>query len=97
MGLRSTSQRLRRRHNVNKALDAYVAWRDACLAVQVAHRSWRGRRGAGATLAFYAYEDALEREERAANVYAKLIRALGEVTSVSPPQLRAEMSAGREG
>lgn len=97
MTLKSTNHRLLRGRDVHKALDAYVEWRDECIAVQAAYGAWRGRRGTQAALAFYAYQDALEREERAANVYARLIRALAAATSASPPRRRADISASRGG
>jgi hypothetical protein len=95
MTLKSTNHRLRRGRDIHKALDAYVEWRDACIGVRAAYGAWRGRRGSDAALAFYVYENALEREERAANVYAKLARALGEVTGAGPPQRRPEISASQ--
>jgi hypothetical protein len=97
MTLKSTSRRLRRRGDVHKALDAYVEWHDACIAVQAAYGVWRARRGSDRVLAFYAYEEALDREERAANVYARFIRAFGEATGASPTQSLAEFSVSWEG
>ena len=97
MTLKSTNHRLRRRREVNKVLDAYVEWRDACVAAQVAYGAWKVRRGGDRVLAFYAYEDALDREERAANVYARVIRAFGEATGASPTQSLAEFSVSWEG
>jgi hypothetical protein len=97
MTRKSTNPRRRRRSDVYKALDAYVEWRDACVAVQVAYGVWRIRRGSERLLAFYAYEDALDREERAANVYARLVRAFGEVTDASPTERLAEISASETG
>jgi hypothetical protein len=95
MTLRPTSHRQRRRRDVHKALDAYVEWRDACVAVQVAYGLWRSRRGSDRALAFYAYADALDREEHAANVYARLVRAFGEATGAGRAVPLAEISASR--
>jgi hypothetical protein len=92
MTLRPTSHRQRRRRDVHKALDAYVEWREACLAVQVAYGLWRSRRGGDRAFAFYAYEDALDREEHAANVYARLVRAIGEATLTGRAVPLAEIS-----
>ena len=97
MTLGSTSRRRRRRREVHKLLDAYVEWRDACVAVQVAYGSWRARHGSDRALAFYEYEHALDREERAANVYARLVRAFGDVAHAHPAAPRAEVSASRGG
>jgi hypothetical protein len=92
MTLMPTSHRRRRRRDVHKALDAYVEWREACVAVQVAYGLWRSRRGSDRALAFYAYADALDREERAADVYARLVRAFGGATRAGAAVPLAELS-----
>ena len=55
-------------------IDLYVEWREECSAVQLAYERWhRASRGDRAA-AFAAYSAALDREERASNLYADLIR-----------------------
>jgi urease accessory protein UreF len=55
-------------------IDLYVEWREECSAVQHAYDRWReAERGDRAT-AFAAYNAALDREERASDVYAAMIR-----------------------
>ena len=57
--------------------DAYLAWREQCVAVRTAYLAWRRARAAEAALAFDAYEAALKREEAAAEAYAALMRRVG--------------------
>jgi hypothetical protein len=66
-----------RRDTRELAVDAYVAWREECVAVRAAYLAWRRARAAEAALAFDAYEAALDREEVAARAYASLIRRVG--------------------
>lgn len=68
----------RRRADVDSVLAAYSAWRAECAAVRAAYGRWaRGaRRDVDVTVA--AYLAALDREERAAERYARLlVRARG--------------------
>ena len=95
MALKPKSNRLRRRRDIHKALDAYVEWREACVAVQVAYGLWRSRRGSDRALAFYAYADALDREERAADVFARLVRAFGGATGAGAAVPLAQLSGSR--
>jgi hypothetical protein len=73
---------MKRRSAVDLAVDAYVAWREACVAVRAAYVSWRRAPSADATRAFHAYQAALDREELAAKVYAELIRRVGFVADI---------------
>ena len=66
---------------VDKLIDAYVSWREACLRVSDAYGSWAGETGPGATSAFGWYVAALDQEERAADVYAALVRRAGQLPS----------------
>jgi len=52
--------------------DAYLDWREALEVAEDAYRACGGLRGAEAQLAFEAYVAALDREERAAEVYSRL-------------------------
>ena len=70
-------RRFRRRRGTRElAVDAYVAWREECVAVRTAYLAWRRARAAESALAFDAYEAALDREEIAAEAYRKLIRRI---------------------
>jgi hypothetical protein len=66
---------------VDKLIDAYVSWREACLRVSNAYGSWAGETGPGATSSFGRYMAALDQEERAADVYAGLVRRVGQLPS----------------
>ena len=76
-------RRLRKRRDTReRAVDAYVAWREECVAVRTAYLAWRRARGAEAALAFDAYKAALDREEVAAEVYAALMRRVGHLVEI---------------
>ena len=72
--------RLSQKRVVDRLLDAYVSWREACLRVSDAYGSWERRTGADATPAFGVYMAALDQEERAAEVYAGLVRRAAKVS-----------------
>ena len=55
-------------------IDLYVDWREECSAVQLAYEGWREASDDGRDTAFAAYNAALDREERASDIYAALIR-----------------------
>jgi|HubBroStandDraft_3_1064219.scaffolds.fasta_scaffold268700_2 hypothetical protein len=55
---------------LDAALAAYVNWREECIAVRDAYRTWEHASAEDAEVAFDDYEAALYREEHAANVYA---------------------------
>jgi hypothetical protein len=70
---------------VDETIDAYVDWREECTHVWDASRRWESAVGADAALAFRAYGAALDREERASEVYADLIGRLGHRVAGRPP------------
>jgi hypothetical protein len=61
---------------IDEAMDAYVEWREECARVWDAYHRWLSAVRADAALAFPAYLAALDREERASEVYASLIGRL---------------------
>jgi hypothetical protein len=65
-------QRLR----VDAAMDGYVGWREACAGVHHAYDGWRNAARDGAGRAFGSYMSALDREERASQIYARLMTAI---------------------
>ena len=81
-----TSSGAQRRRDADDAFDAYVCWREECIAVDRAYSAWTSAGLADAALAFDAYTDALDREERAANIYVRLMRQLGQLvgTGLAP-------------
>ena len=64
---------------VDRLIGAYVDWREACLRVSDAYGSWASGTGVGAKSAFARYMAALDHEERAAEVYAGLVRRAGQL------------------
>jgi len=74
-----TSSGAQRRRDVDDAFAAYVCWREGCIAVDRAYSAWTSAGLADAAVAFDAYTDALDREERAANIYVRLMRQLGQL------------------
>jgi hypothetical protein len=90
MRLNSTKHYAERRRDINDALDAYIDWRGECEAAQDAYRAWRGAPSVDAALAFDAYQDALDREDQAANAYAGLITRVARLACASlAPHLAA--------
>jgi hypothetical protein len=81
MSSRTIGKGQRRRRLVHAAMDAYLDWRDECTAVSDAYRDWAGAREPHAAMAWRAYEDALDREERASLVYADLVGHVGGLTT----------------
>jgi hypothetical protein len=58
-------------------MEAYVGWREACLRVSDTYGSWATGAAPCAAVAFESYMAALDQEERAAEVYAGLVRRAG--------------------
>jgi hypothetical protein len=63
----------RRRAEIDAVLAAYSAWKRECSAVGAAYGRWKRAARSDALAAFAAYRVALEREERAADTYARLL------------------------
>lgn len=66
----------RQQRMVDEAVDAYVEWREECLRVWEAYQGWLEAARVDGPLASLAYEAALDREQRAAEVYGGLIAQL---------------------
>ncbi len=73
---------------VDEAMDAYLQWRVECIALAEAHDRWAAVRGGDPALA-QACADALDREQDAADEYARLCRKLG-----APSIARAQRACG---
>jgi anti-sigma-K factor RskA len=56
--------------------DAYVDWREERAAVWLAYDGWTSAPASDAAVAFAVYRAALDREERAAEVYGRLVMQL---------------------
>jgi hypothetical protein len=83
---------LSRERLVDKLVEAYVAWREACARVDDAYRSWASETGPPGGVAFGLYMAALDAEEQAAEVYAGLVRRAGKLAWSEDP--RAEPLGG---
>jgi len=82
MRLRRFTRASRRRADVDAVLSAYSAWRCECAAVRAAYDRWADAATSDACFAFAAFSVALDREERAAARYARLLSR-----SRRPPEL----------
>ena len=63
---------------VDDAVLAYVQWREECMAVWNSYDLWASATAEDKVSRHAAYSAALDREEAAANFYAKLIESVGE-------------------
>ena len=58
---------------IDAVMDGYVTWREESAAVEAAYRTWRRASSYQRTVAFEDYFAALDREERAASEYRRLV------------------------
>ena len=72
------------KRSVDDMIDAYVEWREECLAVWEADSRWSAADPVDSELAFAAYRAALDREQSACNNYASQLRRVG----LTPPARR---------
>jgi hypothetical protein len=61
------------RQLVDKAIEAYVDWREACIWVTDAYLVWSRQRGTNAAVTFDGYTAALDHEQRTAARYARVL------------------------
>jgi hypothetical protein len=66
--------RERERRLADALIDLYVAWREECFTLELAYERWRAAAKEDREAAFAAYTAALDREERASDMYADRIR-----------------------
>jgi hypothetical protein len=66
---------------IDCATDAYIDWREECVAVEDAYRRWAGADELDAEFAFAAYRAGLDREERASTHYGELLRRVDKALS----------------
>jgi hypothetical protein len=64
---------LSRKRLVDKLMEAYVDWREACAHVNAAYRYWACETDSRDKVGFGLYVAALDAEQRAADVYAGLV------------------------
>jgi hypothetical protein len=83
---------------LDKLIEAYVDWCEACTQVKDAHRSWASETGSGGRAAFGRYIAALDAEEQAAELYAELVgRAHRLIAALDAEERAAELYAGLVG
>ena len=76
---------------VDEAVDAYVDWREERASVWDAYARWASAPVAHCPLAFSASGAALDREERAAHVYAELMTRVSVAVSASQLDVAGEL------
>jgi hypothetical protein len=88
--------RLTQKRMVDKMIDAYVDWREACHSVSNAYCRWGRATGPGAPAAFAWYSVALDREENAAEVYAALVQRVGHLVTIPSGRSGEQQVSWRE-
>jgi hypothetical protein len=83
-----------RRRLVNKAMDAYLSWREQCIAVRTAYSYWEAARPTDSASWFDAYSAALDREEHASELYASLAGRIGRSVVVDFEPVAGVFAAG---
>ena len=73
MKLRRLTRAGRRRAAVDDVLVAYSSWKRESAAVRAAYRKWVRAARSDACVAFAAYRVALDREQQAADSYARML------------------------
>jgi hypothetical protein len=91
MRLELITRAARRRAVVDAAVAAHSQWRQECSAVRSTYRQWARASAMNEPLAFDAYKAALDREEGAATLYARLIRRAGRLGEIDLAQQVAQI------
>jgi hypothetical protein len=81
----STDAITEQRHTPNAAIAAQREWRTACTEVRRAYRSWARSPAGNAGLRYLVYTTALDREQAAAEQYARLAGTLGQPAEADRP------------
>ena len=84
---------LRRRRLVDELVEAYVDWRETCARVDDAYRFWASEPGSRGGVGFGLYVAALDAEQRAAEVYAALVRRADKLSWSEDPAARTARRA----
>jgi hypothetical protein len=80
---------------VDDAIRAYVDWREECRAVWDAYRGWGAAKATDGALAFAVYTAALDREQQASDVYADMIRRVGDSVTADREHGTALAASGK--
>jgi hypothetical protein len=62
---------------IDAVMDAYIEWREESAAVTASYRAWNDARADERVLLYDDYVAALDREERAASTYGRLLEQAG--------------------
>jgi len=84
----------RSRTVADATLAAYSEWRSECAAVRISYRRWVRARREEEPSAFGEYRSALDREERAAMHFARLMRRAGHLAETGIALQLARIQAG---
>lgn len=84
MSARATSPSFSQKLLVDEAVLAYVEWREECATVWAAYSRWTSTAADDSGGAHAAYRAALDREEAAAEVYARLVERVSELLKAAP-------------
>jgi hypothetical protein len=79
MGADRANTAQRDKQLVDEAIEAYVAWREACIWLNDAYLVWSRQRGFNADVTFGGYTAALDHEERTAACYARVVARVSDV------------------
>jgi hypothetical protein len=66
---------------VDEMIDAHADWREECAALHDAYDRWANAPRDDRALAFASYVAALDNEEHASLLYARLVRRVGELVA----------------
>jgi hypothetical protein len=91
---RYTMNRLSRKRLIDKLGAAYFDWREACARVNDAYRFWASEPGPSERVGFGLYAAALNAEQQAAEVYARLIRHAGKLVRTDEPAAQPVLGPG---
>ena len=97
MRLKLIRRSVRRGALMDAAVTAHAQWRTECAAVRGGYRRWVAAGAGDNAFAFYAYNDALDREEHAAKRYARLISRAGEIPETALLHQLARIEIGVRG
>ena len=78
---------------VDDTLEAYIAWLEERAGVWAGYQGWSDAPADDRSLAFSAYQAALDREEKASCVYAELLAALEQTLMNAPVVTDADIQA----
>jgi hypothetical protein len=79
MSVKARKRELQQKQIVDDAVIAYVEWREECTEVWNAYGWWGSAPSEDVRRAHAAYRAALDREEAAATVYARLMKRVGDL------------------